>query len=240
MFRSVILFRIIKPRLLLIVLISISFIIGLGGTLYGETNFLIEAYAEEGEKVKKRIDALGTEGFIPVGIEIESDSGLMVFYVQDPSFRFENWLLFNHELNEDFEAEVTGLLKEGWVPMDIAKTEKGITMLYVKGGTVEDITVDGWRIAKSEMNTDTLQNVLSDFREKGFTPWGLSLDGKDVWYLFIDDNTAQNKQFFVEGYKLDSDYVKKSITDDINNGWMPWGMMMENLSTFILYTKSNT
>lgn len=220
------------------ILISLLFIFVSGGQLFSETTFLLEAYAEGEDKIKMRIDALGTEGFIPVGIEIESDSGLIVLYAKDPGFSYDNWVLFSHNLDEDFESEVTQFLKEGWVPMDVAKTGNAITILYIRGGFTKNISIKGWRLAKSEMKTETLKKTLSDFQKKGFSPWGFSLDYEDVWYLFLNDGGAQKKQFFIEGYKLDSDYVRKSITDDINKGWMPWGLMVENLGAFILYTKT--
>lgn len=211
---------------------------GITSLVFGETAFLLEAYNADEENVKKRIDALGTEGYLPVGIEIDKSTGMTVLFVNDGSMDYDNWIIYNHDKMENIEAELTQFIKEGWVPMDIVKTDPGMTVLYVRGGFTEGVTITGWRLAKSGMDTETVKTVINDYLKSGFTPWGISLDGSDAWYFFLNDGTAGSKQFFLEGYKLDSEFVKKSITDDINKGWMPWGLMIEGFNAFILYTQS--
>lgn len=187
------------------------------------------------EEQRSDISRILSQGYLPVGIE-HRDGSLWTLYYAAPEITVSRWILQEFEdldtLDQDFSRPMT----EGWIPMDISRTENGLTVLYVE---TDDITAEGWRIDISPLRADTVNDTLSGWRTKGFTPFGLSLSpSEEVWYLLVDQGEDETvPEVYFNGYPKTSTTLRESITTDVETASVPWALMVGDETVYVLYLR---
>ncbi len=137
-------------------------------------------------------------GYNPTAIEVEGKtlSVLYQFYGADNPAR--KWILYQFDRLDKFEVEFTGFLKKSWIPVDFAKTDKGVYVFFIKD---TETKVDGWRvnIARLPAEVEDIKDALerNNFHITGITQsevdeyWLLSINTGTVFPTILRNFTAE-------------------------------------------------
>lgn len=187
------------------------------------------------ETMAEDISRIVAEGYVPVGME-QRDQTVHMLYIDNPDINVDRWVIQEFEDLDNLNEEMSAPMLEGWVPMDISKTENGLTVLFV---LAEELQAAGWRIDISPLEATSIQETYANWRNQGFEPYGISLSPEDeVWYLLIDEGTDEEPAaVFFNGYPRLGSQVADGITEDIASGAIPWGLMVGDDTLYVHYLR---
>ncbi len=185
------------------------------------------------DKARQEISAACARGYLPVGLEVIDGVAIHVLYVKNDALPFKQWFLYQLTDPEMLEGAVSYIIQDGWVPLDLAKTEVGLYLMFVKA----EIEVEGWRITRSEPDIDSIKAKWAFFEQEGFYPWGISITDDDAWHLLLKTEGFGKTEASLRGYNLETDDISTGMQEDIDGGWQPWALDMGRQNIYILYTR---
>lgn len=185
----------------------------------------------QSEAASEDIARIIRSGYLPVGIEYQEGT-LVTLYLDQPGVKIDQWAIQEFERLDNLNAELSQPMLEGWVPMDISKTSSGLTVMFVK---TDDIEIEGWNIAIGPVETESIGQTFAAWRERGYTAYGTTLSENDeIWYLMLEIAGQESvPRVFFDGYPEGE--VSDGITEQMEGGGIPWGLMTIGENTFIHY-----
>ena len=168
------------------------------------------------------------QGFMPVGLEVEEGESLSVLLVQSESITVGNWAIIDYDDWNALEAEITGGIRDGFVPMDISRFGGSLAVLWMKS----DIPIDGWRISTSPNELNERTQTVNKFQGQGFTLWGLSEHEGLMWYLFIRQEGVPPSGV-ISRFGKDTESIQLGLVEANQNGWLPNALAGTADDTFV-------
>jgi len=178
------------------------------------------------------INQVISTGYIPVGIEVTEGESLAVLFVRRGSHEVRNWAILDYDDWNSLEAEITGGIEDGFVPMDISRYGERLAVLWV--GT--DIEIAGWRVSTSTNTIGERTRTINDFQSQGFTLWGLSVHEGLAWYLFLR-TPGTPPAGAVSGYRSDTAILQSGMVEASKAGWLPNGIAQSQDTIYICYVR---
>ena len=193
-----------------------------------------EAQQSDWESIGERISDLANEGYLPVGFELRPRPS--VLYIRNEGLPFTQWTIHEFEDPQNFEANFGAFLDEGWLPMDIARSENGIVALFVGA----ESSINGWRLTGVEMDSEAIAEEIAGYREEGFTPWGLTPTEGGVWILLLREAGTVATDTSIQSYPADDVLaISEGVTSEILHGnFIPWGLMIHGETATVQYIRS--
>ena len=165
-----------KPLLTLLLVCA-----GLSPLVAGDPAFVF-THAFPTEAAEGEINDFFATGRAPIAFEVDPQGGVSVGYLSvATALEATGWLMYAVETVETLEAEVTTLIQNGFVPVDVS----------VSGGTfyflllASEYPVSAWRLTAEPFSRAAMVSTIAAQREAGFTLYGLSFDSGRLWYLFV-------------------------------------------------------
>lgn len=190
-------------------------------------------YSLEENNAEEEVTDLVRQGLLPVGFEIEPEDGsLSILVVRRGDLEIDGWLIADYTDWNALEAEITGSIQSGLIPMDISRYGEAIAILWVEA----DIPVEGWRIHAAENTVTGRIRAVNQFQEQGFTLWGVSVHEDLAWYLFINQ-AGEQPVSTVAAYAKDANELQSGLVDSSLDGWLPNGLAVTAESFFVSYVK---
>ena len=180
------------------------------------------------------VDAISEDlqrGYLPVGFEADPDISLLL--IQDDTIPFTRWRIHEFTNPSQMEAEMNGFLVEGWLPMDIARTEGGIAALFIE----TELSVNGWRIVTSEATDDALTATIEDLQSQGLSVWGASLDGEGIWLLAVRELGDVVRVTQYANYQDEPERIRLAVNESIAAGFVPWGLSLAAGRVLVTYVR---
>ncbi|TVQ27992.1 MAG: hypothetical protein EA383_01510 [Spirochaetaceae bacterium] len=180
------------------------------------------------------VDVIGEDlqrGYLPVGFEADPDISLLL--IQDDTIPFTRWRIHEFTNPTELEAEMNGFLVEGWLPMDIARTQNGIAALFIE----TEFAINGWRIVASEATDDALTQTIENLQNDGLTIWGASLDGEGIWLLAVREIGGVPRVTQYANYRDEPEQVRLAVNESLLAGWIPWGLSLAGGRVFVTYLR---
>ncbi|MFW6360944.1 MAG: hypothetical protein ACOC2R_04250 [Spirochaetota bacterium] len=196
-------------------------------------DMLIGSYPYEMDTVSTEIERVMEKGYLPVGLEVNPGKEITILYSRSEHFEASRYLLFEFDDAETFEAEFTEHIKNGWLPMDISFVGSSVFGLFVPS----PFKINGWRVTSTDFDSDDISTSLTDFKEKGFFPWGISGVSDKLWFLLLDIEEQNYEQSFVDFYTTTDQEVEAAIESEMKSGWTPWGLMKRDKALSIVYVR---
>ena len=220
--------------LLLLILIPVTLVVGQDGS-DEEPLWVIAEHTLGNEAMAEDISRIVAQGYVPVGME-QRDRTVHMLYIDNPDITVDRWVIQEFEDLDTLNEEMSAPMLDGWIPMDISKTDNGLTVLFVLS---EQLEAEGWRIDISPLAAGSIEETYRRWREQGFEPYGISLSPQDeVWYLLIDEGTDEEPSaVFFNGYPRVGSRVADGITQDIATGSIPWGLMVGDDTLYVQYLR---
>jgi hypothetical protein len=167
-------------------------------------------------------------GFLPVGMEIEAGDSLSILLVQAGVIEVESWAIIDYDDWNALEAEITGGIQDGFVPMDISRFGEALAVLWVRA----DIPIDGWRISTSSVDATERTRTVNEFQGQGFTLWGVSEHDGLMWYLFLRQPGAPPAGA-ISRFSREAGAIQEGIVAANENGWVPAAYAAGNTATYV-------
>jgi hypothetical protein len=172
------------------------------------------------------------DGYMPVGMETKPGESLSVLFVRSGTRTVDSWAILDYDDWNALEAEITGGIQDGFVPMDISRYSDRLAVLWVR----TDVQVEGWRISTSPNTIGDRTRTINEFQSQGFTLWGLSVYEELAWYLFL--RTAGDPPAgAVSGYAKDTMLLQSGMAGASSRGWLPNGFASNSSTIYICYVK---
>lgn len=183
----------------------------------------IVRYPDLSETTVSQINAVIARRYVPVGMDITANEGVRILFARDESVNVYDWLIKEFAEIESLQADFTGTITQGWLPMDITISEGIVIGLFIH----TDATVAGWRIGVSALNTTEASNAQAALREAGYSPWGVAFTGgTQLWHLGVAFADEPALPTVLAGFAADANTaaLAQSITDISADQWRPWGL----------------
>jgi hypothetical protein len=186
--------------------------------------------------IVRNISAVIEDGYVPVGYD-ETDDAAAILYAKSSRVLFDRWIIHEFTDLSSLDEEFSTFLIQGWTPMDISVTESGLSAMFVRGEDESEIA--GWRIHQIPVEElDTALGILQGYREGGFLPYGVSINQEtdDFWFLMIQLEGWEDREpsrIAFNAFPLDE--TEAGITEDVENGLLPWGLARGRETAFVLY-----
>ncbi|MFP4511037.1 MAG: hypothetical protein ACLFNQ_13020, partial [Spirochaetaceae bacterium] len=211
-------------------------LVAVSATAQPESPVLIGEHPFDGELAAAEISSTVERGYTPVGLEVAVDEAIVVLYAQaDDDSTPDNWLLHEFENINTLEDEMNALLDNGWTPMDLSFSEGRIYALLVDNGP----ELSGWRVHTEALTrTEQVEETITRFQDEGLSLWGLSFDADRIWYLFLRETDRESpRSVSIQSYRNDVGEIQTGLTEQLNVGWLPWGLFIEDdEAVTVLYT----
>lgn len=228
---------VMSTRIARSVAVSVAFLlVSVVAVAQPESPVLIGEHPFDGELAAAAISETIERGFTPVGLEVTAGEAIVVLYAQaDDGSTPGTWLLHEFDSINTLEDEMNALLDNGWTPMDLSFSNGRIFALLVDVGP----ELSGWRI-HTEVLTRTAQveETIQRFQNDGLSLWGISFDANRIWYLFLRESDREvPRGLSIQSYRNDVNEIQTGLTNQLNVGWLPWGMFIEDdQAVTIVYT----
>jgi hypothetical protein len=193
--------------------------------------FALAAHPYDTEEAKEQIDAMCNDGLLPVGLEVDEGKSINVLYAENDAFPFTRWLLHSVVELEKLEAELSYLMKEGWLPMGLSRSGPGLFVLFIK----TDKKINSWRITRFPVSTATFEETVQNYLEEDFLPYGISVYEDDMWLLFLKVESVGMRNVYLGTYKNEENALLNGISLDTAQGKIPWGLMVQGSAVSVLY-----
>ena len=213
------------------VLFLLGVILGVGAQEPQGKTFVLAAHPFDSEEAKEQIDAMCNDGLLPVGLEVDEAKAINVLYAEDDSFPFTRWLLHSVVEFEKLEAELSYLMKEGWLPMGISRSGPGLYVLFIKA----DKKISAWRITRFPVSTSEFEEAVETYLAEGFLPYGISVYEDNMWVLFVKVESVGRRNVYLGTYKNEENALLNGISLDTAQGKVPWGLMIQGEAVSVLY-----
>ena len=188
------------------------------------------------DQVVQNISGVIDDGFAPVGMDIRDDE-ISMLYASSTEVIFDRWIIREFTELDNLNDEFSAFLVAGWTPMDISKTASGLSVLFVQGDQQQEIL--GWRMHEiSAADPEAVIEILDRYRERGFLPYGVTLDqeNNEFWFLLLQfDQPADTEIRRIALNAFTNENVREGINEDIRNNLLPWGLARGNEGSFVLY-----
>lgn len=186
--------------------------------------------------VVRNISGVIDDGYVPVGMDI-GDQGVSILYASSSKIVFDRWTIQEFTDLSKLNTELSAFIVDGWLPMDISRTGGGLSVLLVQGDTMEEVL--GWRIHEvSAADPGNILQTLEQYRNKGFLPYGVTIDRADneFWFLLLQTERPEGTDIRRVAFNgFSNEDIQEGITTDVANNLLPWGLARGNNATFVLY-----
>lgn len=203
---------------------------------FAKAYWKIEAHPYDNTKIKAEINAMWDDGYLPVGLSVDGEETVYILYINDSSLPYDNWILRTYDLDmssEKLSKKITDTLDEGWIPMGMSRNSDTLYLIYLKA----ESGVDAWRIAPSENTYKSIEETIGKWAKEWYIPCGISGWDKNVNTMLLKIPTTTAKSWVLREYKLTTAKVTEGIDKAVDQGWVPWGLMLRWETAFVLYLK---
>jgi hypothetical protein len=183
------------------------------------------------QEAESQIDAMCSDGFLPVGMEVDEGRAISVIYAENADIPFTVWLLHHITDPGALEEQLSRLMLDGWLPMGFSRSGSGLYFLLVKA----DVEISSWRIATSSPLASDIEETLETYTDQGFVPYGVSLFEDLVWLLFLKTERDEPRDVSLAMYENEEQAITDGLYWATVQGKMPWGLMVQNERVSILY-----
>lgn len=186
--------------------------------------------------IVRNISAVIEDGYVPVGYD-QTEDAVAMLYAKSTRVLFDRWIIQEFTDLSRLDEEFSTFLIQGWTPMDISVTESGLSALFVRGD--DDTEIAGWRIHQIPVEElDTAFEILEGYRNRGFLPYGVSINQEtdEFWFLMVQlegSEDGEPARIAFNAFPLDE--TEAGITEDVENGLLPWGLARGRETAFVLY-----
>lgn len=213
------------------VLIFLAAVLGVGAQEPQGKAFVLAAHPFDAEEAKVQIDAMCNDGLLPVGLEVDEGKAINVLYAENDTLPFTRWYLHRVAEFDKLEAELSYLMKEGWLPMDISRSGSGLYVLFIKA----DKKVSSWRISRFPVSTTGFEEAVKTYMAEDFLPYGISVYEDNMWVLFVKADSNAKRNVYLGTYKNEENALRDGISLDTAQGKVPWGLMVQGTAVSVLY-----
>ena len=129
------------------------------------------------------------------------------------------------------------LFSRGFVPMDISHNDEGMYGLLVSAG----LQVDGWQIVRLPYNVSTIEEVQVALRERGLTPWGISVHGNEALVLGLDESgDVEPREVALLSHGTRIDVYTEAINHAVQQQELyPWGFSIIDNQLLVQYIQND-
>jgi hypothetical protein len=205
--------------------------LGAGGQEPEGKTFVLAAYPFDVEEAKEQIDAMCNDGLLPVGLEVDEGAAINVLYAENDTVPFSRWFLYNVVEFENLEADLSYLMKEGWLPMGLSRSGVGLYVLFINA----DKKINSWRITRFPVSASDFKEAVESYMTEGFLPYGISVYEENMWVLFLQVEGDTKHKIFLGTYQNEEDSLLNGISLDTASGKVPWGLMVQGSAVSVLY-----
>jgi hypothetical protein len=172
-------------------------------------------------------------GYLPVGMELLSESGLAMLLVRGSMDNLQNWRITQYNDWNSLQTEIQGMIEGGLVPMAISRHGIGLSVLWVTA-TME---IADWYIG-AEPNTPIERvRFINNLQGRGFTLWGISVYEDLVWMLFLDRPNSQQRTGTVTAFDRDAMDLANGINQAWADGWRPNGIALVDDAIYVCFSR---
>ncbi|MFP4114849.1 MAG: hypothetical protein ACOC0Y_02205 [Spirochaetota bacterium] len=182
--------------------------------------------------MRETTDELVADGFVPASIDVSEEFGITMLFT-----RLDWWTVTAYRVEEiaslsDLTETVSGLIEEGWLPMDLSFQDDQYVLLAVDAAE----TLDGWRVVSSEAELVTIQSTLSAHRSDGFQPVGISATGRtEIAYLLLGMPERDFGVPAILGVPHDPHKAAEAIQSMVDAGWYPLSITTTSEEIVVLF-----
>lgn len=184
------------------------------------------------EEMAGEVSTLIQQGYVPVGIERIPEKGVGILYIRSNDLEVRRWRLTEIEDLTTLNDELTALIANGWIPMDITTVDgRSLTVLLLD----VDLEITGWQITLGPPETEEILSTYERYRNQGYIAYGVSVDSLNrMWYLFLRFDPGQEvSRPLLNAFKAED--LSDGINRDISNHAMPWALGAQDELFFIQY-----
>ncbi|MEK6795422.1 MAG: hypothetical protein AABZ39_11630 [Spirochaetota bacterium] len=185
---------------------------------------VMKQYTPGKQKIKDEIDAMVTQGYAPVGIELAVQGTAKTLYVLfdiDPDKEAKAWHIGTYRNSAEAVAAIGAEIKKGNTPCDIAWSATQCFVLYVR---FEEPVTEA--IVLSAKLGSTFDNLVDDYEGKGYCPIGFTLESEGVAaVLFVKWAEPIIDEYEMPAYKTAA-ALEKDMAGRVSDGFSPCGFMM--------------
>jgi hypothetical protein len=169
-------------------------------------------------------------GYVPLGITYDNVE-LYLLYISDPGFSAQAWSIEWYENRNEVQNGMTDNMNQGYVPVGITYTGDLVYVLYL----MMESSVEAWSLIPSAMDLSDVHDAIQPSVRQGYIPVGITAYEGEYWTLLLRIPGTTAEEWMIEVYEVGThgDYINANI----EQGYLPWGMMYdaENGEIDILY-----
>jgi hypothetical protein len=168
--------------------------------------------------LEREVSAYVDNGYVPLGITYD-DVELYILYVNNIDIDAYAWSIEWYDNRNDVQTGITNNMNEGYIPTGITYTGDQFYVLYIQ----TDSSADAWQLVPSGTNLQSVQSAIQPYIDQGYLPTGITSLDNEYWTLLlhIPDTTAE--YWRLETYEAGTH--ANSINRNIEQGYLPWGLM---------------
>lgn len=175
------------------------------------------------------------EGYLPVGLEWAPGRPILVAYTQNINAPITEVSLYTIGDMEQLGPEMSRILREGLVPMGMARHEDGLTLLLVR----TTIPIRNWGLVTVPFNLVAIESEIDRREAQGYSAWALSDYEAEAWLLFLQEApNAPRRIATVQSYLFDADSYISGIDSATSNRLIPWGITSTPEELYVQYTRT--
>lgn len=174
-------------------------------------------------------------GYLPVGLHAEPGRPTLVLYAINLGVQIDSLALHRFEDQQTVQADIAGLLSEGWLPMGISNPGGILTALLIK----TTIPIDGWGMAFAQFNLTDMRQEIQRRESQGYSLWALDVADDVAWLFFIDEGPeAPPRRALLQSYRFQRDVYVPAVASMIAEGWYPWGFAVVGDELLIAFSQN--
>lgn len=195
----------------------------------------LQPHSANTEEAIDQISAWLEEGYLPVGLEYEPGRPVMVLYTQNLNVPISEVTLYTVENLENLGVEMATILRDGLVPMGMARHDEGLTLLLVR----TPIPIRNWGLVTVPFNLVDIEREIDRREEQGYAAWAVSDYEDEAWLLFLQESEgAPPRSASVQSYLFNSDNYIPGIDSATSQLLAPWGITANPENLYVMYTST--
>ena len=190
-------------------------------------------FAEVNSSVVSEITQVVEAGYLPVGFEIRPGGGLVMLLVRGAMDELKGWQIAEYTDWNTLEAEITGAIQRGYIPMGISRYGDALSVLWVEA----EMELAGWRIATCEDTLTERSRTINNLQAQGFTLWGMSVHEELVWMLFLNRTNREQRVGTISVFSSVATEFQSGVAEAYNQGWRPNGLGTTEDALYVCFAR---
>lgn len=213
-------------KIVTVILLLSSAALVIGQTAIQGEGWRLNAYPYA-EDIQDLVNQEIQDGYVPAGLHVVPGESIMVLFHESDQ-EIDQWALVAIDSLDRVNAEVSGFLQEGWLPVDFSMTGEDMHVLFLK----TDYEFKSWRIVTATSDSDeALLSIIGDVTKTQFDEdrilFGVNALGNQVHLLFVESDTLlANSQMAVQVYPNDGEAFYNALNEHLAAGAVPGGFAL--------------